>query len=226
MTNQLFIMSNECLKAVLPDMDDNTAAVELGNITADMIECNIFKLPFNIVDFKIEDRGITKYAIKNLKLSGILPTVEVARRMYMNNVQTYSMFNGDVYIHPAMKKHIDEDRFKWDEGDILDALGSALIMALVTKNVEKETTSNKRAKLGIGKKENREYEYITRINLPHNLQAEYNATGRTIKPHLRRGHSRHQHYGQGNEKIKMIFIQPVFVNADDEYVETRKAYKI
>lgn len=31
-------------------------------------------------------------------------------------------------------------------------------------------------------------------------------------PHWRRGHWRTQHFGKGNEKSKLIFIQPVFIN--------------
>ena len=47
------------------------------------------------------------------------------------------------------------------------------------------------------------------------------------KPHLRRGHIRTQHYGVGNKEIKKIFIQPVFVNADEGWIaDQRKAYVV
>ena len=47
------------------------------------------------------------------------------------------------------------------------------------------------------------------------------------RPHLRRGHIRNQHYGEGNKEIKKIFIQPVFVNADEGWIENqRKAYVV
>lgn len=38
---------------------------------------------------------------------------------------------------------------------------------------------------------------------------------------------RNQHFGEGNKEIKKIFIQPVFVNADEGWIENqRKAYVV
>ena len=40
------------------------------------------------------------------------------------------------------------------------------------------------------------------------------STGRELPPHWRRGHWRNQHFGPGNLKLKMIFINPVLVRSD------------
>jgi hypothetical protein len=46
-------------------------------------------------------------------------------------------------------------------------------------------------------------------------------------PHLRRGHIRQrQHYGPGNHFVKKIWIAPVFVNADPDFVNQRAAYNV
>ena len=42
------------------------------------------------------------------------------------------------------------------------------------------------------------------------------ATGRHMPVHLRAGHTRHQHFGKGNEEVKIIFIPPCIVNFRDE----------
>ena len=48
-----------------------------------------------------------------------------------------------------------------------------------------------------------------------------------VRPHLRRGHLRNQRIGEGRKEVKQIFIQPVFVNADDGWIENqRKEYRV
>lgn len=37
-------------------------------------------------------------------------------------------------------------------------------------------------------------------------------SGRTMRVHLRAGHTRNQHYGKGNAMTKLVFIQPTLVN--------------
>lgn len=50
--------------------------------------------------------------------------------------------------------------------------------------------------------------------------------GRRVRPHLRRGHVRRQHYGPGREFIRQVFIEPVFVNADEGWIAERTAYNV
>jgi hypothetical protein len=100
-----------------------------------------------------------------------------------------------------------------------------LITLLATRNAVKTTKHHKSAKLGIGKSP---YEYVTTISLPQDLEddEDHKPTGKTVCAHLRRGHIRRQHYGPAREYVKRIWIAPIFVNADKDYVATRTAYNI
>jgi hypothetical protein len=106
-----------------------------------------------------------------------------------------------------------------------------LIVLLATKNIEKKIKIDKLAKLGIGKHKHRPYmttylhigkvtESISRSGEPGG------ATGVHRRPHLRRGHKREQRYGLGLKYTKSIFIQPVFVNADKEWIGDRSEYRV
>lgn len=101
-----------------------------------------------------------------------------------------------------------------------------LIVLLATKNVNKDCKKISKysvlnRKIGYG--------YITTIKIgeiTENYQCD-SQSGGSVRPHLRRGHIRSQHFGIGNKEIKKIFIQPVFVNADDDWIANeRKAYKV
>lgn len=104
-----------------------------------------------------------------------------------------------------------------------------LIAILASRGIEKRTRDAKDSKLkkfGIGKLRN---DYVTRIALSAQLDcgdADEARPGRPVRPHLRRGHARTQHYGLGNQQTKLIWIAPVFVNADEDFVSTRTAYRI
>lgn len=49
-----------------------------------------------------------------------------------------------------------------------------------------------------------------------------NPTGRHMPIHWRAGHTRQQHYGAGNQKIKQVYIKPVLVNYDPHTEATVK----
>lgn len=111
----------------------------------------------------------------------------------------------------------------------MSALCDGLIVLLATKNAVKTTVHNKLCRLGIGKKKTiNRFDYVTTISLPGKMEddAEHPATGAHKSPHLRRGHIRRQHYGPQLSFIKMIWIAPVFVNADPDFVSKRKRYNL
>lgn len=103
-----------------------------------------------------------------------------------------------------------------------------LIVLLATRNVEKHTKENKLKSLGIGKRSARgRFDYVTTLRVPKELPDDHDnpPTGGAVTPHLRRGHIRKQRHGPGNIQVKKLFIEPIFVNADPEFVHARKAYK-
>ena len=106
-----------------------------------------------------------------------------------------------------------------------------MLVALISKNAEKTVKENKLAKLGIGKKNTKNsYKYTTTVTIgeiTETIGAEDGSTGGwKVRPHLRRGHIREQHYGPNRQYSKKVFIQPVFVNAVEGFVNNRQAYNV
>jgi hypothetical protein len=111
-----------------------------------------------------------------------------------------------------------------------DQITKALIVLLATRNAVKSTRRDKMAALGIGKKHC--HEYITTISLPREsatITSDDNipmTPGKPRAPHLRRGHIRRQRHGPHFSLTRAIWIEPVFVNADKDWVDTRVRYNV
>lgn len=107
-----------------------------------------------------------------------------------------------------------------------------LIVMLATKNAIKTIKNNKLARLGIGRKHKgfeRGYPTVTTISIPTVLPDDEDHVPGTGSPkcaHLRRGHIRRQKYGPKRSYIRQIWIDPIFVNADETFVSNRKAYNV
>jgi hypothetical protein len=97
------------------------------------------------------------------------------------------------------------------------------LVLLSTRNVVKETKESKAAKLGIGHK----HRYVTTLKIGAITERhESVVTGRDVRPHLRRGHIRNQKYGPSLSFVRKVWINPVFVNADKEWVGEREHYNV
>lgn len=110
------------------------------------------------------------------------------------------------------------------------ALGAAiavLLCALATRNVVKKVRTSKLAKLGIGKRS--QYDTVVTLKVPQ-ISAQYDASGtsggRAVRAHFRRGFIRRQRYGPRNEQEKKVWIAPVFVNADEDFVAPDRTYRL
>lgn len=105
-----------------------------------------------------------------------------------------------------------------------------LMVILVTKNIEKVTKRNSsRAISPKQRKDSAKYDYTTTIKIgaiTETFTASPGGGARNVRPHLRRGHIRTQHFGKGNAETKKIFIQPVFVNADEGWINEQKKYRV
>jgi hypothetical protein len=103
-----------------------------------------------------------------------------------------------------------------------------LVVLLATKNADKVTESIKKHGPK-SRKRPRNYDYITTIKIgkiTETMRSDGDGRG-SVRPHLRRGHIRNQRVGEGLKEIKPIFIQPVFVNADEGWINNqRKEYRI
>lgn len=149
------------------------------------------------------------------------------RFRFENELPTIQML-----VHPG-------GRF-YDMGRILEPSESAsaanaalsirkiLIVLLATRNIVKERTKDKLLSMGIGaKKNNFRPLYTTTLTLPKTVTRDDGQpanVGTSPRPHLRRGHIRHQKYGPKLAFTKMIWVEPCFVNADDQFVSERSAY--
>lgn len=102
-----------------------------------------------------------------------------------------------------------------------------LTVLLATKNIVKETTPASPAKWAMKGGPAGMNRYTTTIRIGEVTEhASSGSSGGTRRPHLRRGHIRNQHFGPGNQYVKQVFIEPVFVNADKGWIAERTAYNL
>jgi len=116
-----------------------------------------------------------------------------------------------------------------------EAILSTLLVMLATRNVKKDILHNPKrfsdpaSKNGIKQIKNKDYKYITTIKIGKITETMRSdgANRGPVRAHLRRGHIRNQRFGEGLKEAKKIFIQPVFVNADEGWIENqRKEYRV
>lgn len=126
---------------------------------------------------------------------------------------------------------IRKDEFARFTRNIIDhseGMYKLILVLLATRNVEKSVATNKLAKMGIGKDKARHW-YTTTLKIGRVTETLYEngeAHGGTVRPHLRRGHKRNQRWGPGYQFTRVVFIEPTFVNADENFVSTRTAYNV
>lgn len=116
-----------------------------------------------------------------------------------------------------------------NERSLANRVLELLVASLAIKNIEKTTIEHKKFEKIKTNKTSQIYKYITTLKIGK-ITETYRSDGSsntTVKPHMRRGHIRNQHFGIGNKEIKKIFIQPVFVNADEGWIANeREHYKV
>jgi DNA-dependent RNA polymerase auxiliary subunit epsilon len=112
---------------------------------------------------------------------------------------------------------------------IVEFVFGGLIILLATKNADKETIINDpRSRTHRVREDFKKYSTTTTIKIgkiTENIRSA-GGNGKAMRPHLRRGHVRNQRFGEGKQEIKKIFIQPCFVNADKDWVDINKDYKV
>lgn len=101
-----------------------------------------------------------------------------------------------------------------------------LIVLLATKNITKAMRTDKLAKAGIARDKRHVYTTTLSLGRVAEIGSEPMLPGIAKRPHLRRGHLRSQHYGPRNQFLKRVWIEPCFVNADEDFVNERTAYNV
>jgi hypothetical protein len=104
-----------------------------------------------------------------------------------------------------------------------------LTVLLATKNCERKTVENTFSAKSKKARDDAKYysttTYVSIGRITETCRREGSSRG-PVRAHLRRGHIRRQRHGEGMQEIKEIFIAPVFVNADREWIADRKKYKL
>ena len=152
-------------------------------------------------------------------------------KTYEDNTYTGEVFvmfpSGEVVNYSeAVIKHADADQ---SITYVEQGLRCFLILLLATKNIDKKTTFNhKRSVSPRTQKDAKRYSHTTLIKIGKITESYGSSTGSggAKRAHLRRGHIRTQHFGKGNAEVKKIFIQPVFVNADENWINEQKTYRV
>lgn len=248
MKRQLFILSAETIRAL---KSDELEATEMA-----LRECGAYALPYPEVDIWLpanEVFGWNSATIRSEYGPGI--ETDVRRGLYKikpDGQVTPVIGSGFVFefnrisldhLDYSISMHVESGSpasqfYRADRATpptyntpalvprTRDQICQALIVLLATRNAVKAVQRDKLAALGCAKHKHR-HEYITTITLPQERDRETEgAPGALKRPHLRRGHVRRQHHGPHNELVKMIFIPPVFVNADKDWVESRHHYNV
>jgi hypothetical protein len=226
---ELFVLPDSLINVV----HGSNPSQAVCEIIADMVEFDIFRLPYGVVDvrFVATKTGQAKLLIKNLRLRNMPKNID---GLFVEGTKTFNFAIGEVHYNNSfdwsgLRSPTDTDAEREANAAALcDVAAITLILSLATSNVDKKVINNKRARLGIGKSENKAYSHITYLKLPttcgdHKSNDESERS--SPKMHLRRGHSRRQRFGKNNAEIKRIWVAPTFVNADDTYVP-RREYRV
>ena len=205
----------------------------------DLYELGLLKPPYE--EFDIQAALGTK--VMSMIFIGVPPDLDLPAKTFTFRY-TCNMKNGSVWERIkfgdkfysidqlATKANkdagVNREDFIKEVGHISMFLLNSLMVLLATKNAAK--TTEKIKKHGPkSRKRPREYDYITTIKIgkiTETCRSEGDGQS-SVRPHLRRGHIRNQRVGKGLTEVKPIFIQPCFINADENWVKNqRKEYKL
>lgn len=232
--NQLFRISSETWKTLSPE--------EIQATIDGLREMGLYRLPYEAVDIELVDQAnnIRWFREEDATLwndevffkDGKLIDPYLMGTMCICLTGVTLSPQGDDYLIGVDKIEVVSSR-GWKSDVVLDAFNlsnaiNGLIALLATRNVVKTTKEDKLARLGIGIRRKHKHRYITTISLPPEMEADadHPPRGGHKAPHWRRGHIRRQHYGPKLAFEKRVWIEPTFVNADPEWVDTREAYNV
>lgn len=229
---QCFILSEEVLRAV--------SVEEIDATWEDMKELELNKPPYEAFDVVIPSSIIQIVDEAGNKTPA--PNDQNMRIRFVGHTATWLVQTSKGWINYMSEMHrvmetvmkkdrrlrlyqthedLDEEFLNCSQG-----IYRILIVMLATRNAAKTRKECKTLRLGIGSKERNRYTTTITIGKVTEQAEPSKPTGTKVRPHLRRGHIRRQHYGPGRQYVKQIFIEPVFVNADEGWIAERTAYNV
>lgn len=213
---ELFLIPAETIMVLSED--------EMLATYANMEDLGIAKLPYPTLDIGIpagmllrlkEKPSVTDFAGWQLKFRYI--NEKFSTGLLIN--PTRDSFDLEILLGEAAVKNA------------ADLARVILIVLLATRNAIKTRSKDKMLSAGvsIAKKNCWRPIYTTTITVPRYLPDATTGEGAVVpgapkRPHLRRGHKRNQKYGPKLQFVKLIWIEPVFINADEKFVSSRAAY--
>lgn len=241
MSAHLFVISRDVLQAVL--------FTEVKETVKAMYEAGVFRAPFEEVDVII---NASVYEFQTFVDPEWTPSSTTAPDELFSMIVKYKSNNDgfDAYfcgrndklrrfisVEDAIERYKnspytkDVPKFADELRTSIACIYGTLVVLLATKNIEKRTQEvkvKKHALLSRKRKSAYKYSGITELHIGK-ISETFSGDGSRgpVRAHLRRGHVRNQRIGEGRKDVKQIFIQPVFVNADDGWIENqRKEYRI
>ena len=219
------------------DSLDTKAVLETGS---DLQKMGLFRLPFPKVDVQVHmnEKATNKILMSNSYKSSF-KTIVFRFFTHADNPDMYDfefkykhefLTMDQIEFSTRVRGISPEEAKKVLEG--IEYLSKAIltffIVLLATKNADKVTEAIKKHGPK-SRKRPRAYDYITTIKIgkiTETMRSDGDGQG-SVRPLLRRGHIRNQRVGKGLEEVKPIFISPVFVNADEGWINNqRKEYRI
>lgn len=228
----LFRLSPEVVDCF--DIEDAVATYD------DMAEMGLDQDPYDFYCVEVNTSFILKFSgFLGMGNGNFEETRRIAEKwVWIFQYQTYEdeTYTGEVFVTLPSGRlaNYSQSAIKDEAADaaithIEQSLRCFLILLLATKNVDKKTTVNrKRSASPRTQKDAKRYSHTTLIKIGKITETYGSATGTggPKRPHLRRGHIRTQHFGKGNAETKRIFIQPLFVNADEKWINEQKTYRV
>ena len=195
-------------------------------------EMGLNKLPYPVVDIKFHADELLRFMDRNTGEE--LRDTSFGEEMHVLLVGVGSQ-SPHLLLEMAGKCWIDlSDYLQGSPGsnqpDRVDFYRDLLVVLLATKGVEKTAVRNPMAAMGIGKKSKREHVYTTTLKIRWEdvVRGPGDPKGPRagMRTHLRCGHIRRQRYGPKREAVKRLWIEPVIVNGDPDFVSKREAYNV
>lgn len=137
----------------------------------------------------------------------------------------YVFDKGNLIPFDLFFSHINDDINKIE---LCVTILETLIVLLCTKNTKRKSVINSpRANSKKARDDARSFSQTTYLSIGKITETYRSSSGSRgpVRAHLRRGHIRQQRIGEGRKDVKIVFIPPVFVNADREWIAERKQYR-
>ena len=209
---------------------------------SDLVSMGLFRLPFPTVDVQIHlNEKATRKLLRGDSYCAPCKTFVIR---FFTKTDTSDIYDFDVKLQ-GDREFLSRDEMELrlrrngvDAQTISNSIKGVeyisrvtlafFVVLLATKNADKVTESIKKHGPK-SRKRPRAYDYVTTIKIgkiTETMRSDGDGQG-SVRPHLRRGHIRNQRVGKGLEEVKPIFISPVFVNADEGWINNqRKEYRI